>query len=672
MFRKTALFLLVFVVAAYGLSTVTKRKTYTEGQTFTASDYNADIDESVTWVNAVNAKFPGTSPNDSTKTTIGVHDTLLSTTGVITIKSYLKGVDKSDSLVFDAAHLDTLWIGSATGAIVGFVGGTTAGPRVNFGSLVRADSVWIGTTRPTVGFTSGATPGNRVRYPYVDADTLRGVDTLNATAARLTRLHLSAAPVGVSFADFATAGVRLRRAHANIDSIVGVDRLLVGTTTPVVGFSSVFTAGNRVDFGSLVAIDSLRIRDSLTVAGTATFLGVATFSDSSYHASIRAEDIHLASGAVIYINGVDITITAAANTLTWAGATSGYIFNDGQIKVTVATDGDYAAEFYNTDADNGNGVIIGAADDNNVFALRILNYLVSTELFNVKGGGQVFIGNETANANMTVGLTINQGANDDQAFALKSSDVAHGVTTISETDTYVGFKKTTGAGGGLTVFALSDADLTPANTLYFDVTSGVAADATKTTAGRAVVEFFVALASGTGQTNIGADGNLLAIKNGGSARFIFDGEGSAHADVEWTTYDTHDDLSRIYDMEQELLNREPESQTDRRHLLEEMGVIGKDSWHMEQGRPRAMVNFTKLAMLHHGALIQVGDRLDQLDGHGTDILDLRKITEQTHRQLYSVDEVLDSLRTENRTLRQRVASLESSGLPVQPYIFRSN
>ena len=62
---------------------------------------------------------------------------------------------------------------------------------------------------------------------------------------------------------------------------------------------------------------------------------------------------------------------------------------------------------------------------------------------------------ETANTKMTIGLTINQAGNDDEILALKSSDVAHGITTRTETDTYGFLKKQTGATGGLVVAGFS-------------------------------------------------------------------------------------------------------------------------------------------------------------------------------------------------------------------------
>ena len=119
--------------------------------------------------------------------------------------------------------------------------------------------------------------------------------------------------------------------------------------------------------------------------------------------------------------------------------------------------------------------------------------------------------------------------------------------------------------------------------------------------------------SGTDAGNPGSDANLVVFYSSGNARFVFDTEGSGHADVEWTTYDQHDDLSLVADMEQELLLREGEAQTERRHMLEEIGIIGEDSWHMENDRPRAFVNFTKLSMLHHGALIQAAERIETLE-----------------------------------------------------------
>ncbi|MAH47768.1 hypothetical protein CMI37_18245, partial [Candidatus Pacearchaeota archaeon] len=53
------------------------------------------------------------------------------------------------------------------------------------------------------------------------------------------------------------------------------------------------------------------------------------------------------------------------------------------------------------------------------------NIHVNDAAHRINAAGTYFM-NDTANGNMTQGLTINQGANDDEILALKSSDVAHG------------------------------------------------------------------------------------------------------------------------------------------------------------------------------------------------------------------------------------------------------
>ena len=67
---------------------------------------------------------------------------------------------------------------------------------------------------------------------------------------------------------------------------------------------------------------------------------------------------------------------------------------------------------------------------------------------------------DTANAKSTQGLTINQGANDDEILSFKSSDVSLSFTTQTEVDTYGRFKKIANDAGGLSISGLSDTDAT--------------------------------------------------------------------------------------------------------------------------------------------------------------------------------------------------------------------
>jgi len=224
----------------------------------------------------------------------------------------------------------------------------------------------------------------------------------------------------------------------------------------------------------------------------------------------------------------------------------------------------------------------------------------------------LFLGDDS-NGGMTTGLTINQGAADNEAFALKSSDVAHGMTTRAETDTYFSISKYDANGG---VMSRAITDTGTVGWLLRAHAPSVDSDRDATATGFFMVDS--RKNSGSGDTAPDADSNLVVFTAYGVTKFIFDMEGSGHADVEWVAYADHDDIALINDLENEMLEFDgsPE-RTKRRHMLEEIGVIGKDSWHIENGRPKAMVNQTKLQMLHHGALMQVGERITALEEENT-------------------------------------------------------
>ena len=151
----------------------------------------------------------------------------------------------------------------------------------------------------------------------------------------------------------------------------------------------------------------------------------------------------------------------------------------------------------------------------------------------VQTDGIMFIG-DTANTNMTVGLTINQGANDDEILTLKSSDVAHGMTTKLETDSYGSLEKAEATSGGLRITGAKDADGGAGFALilqgYLGETASVGKDATSV----GVVYLDAYVKTGSTTTTVGANGNLAVIANGGNTRFIFDAEGTAHGDDVWT------------------------------------------------------------------------------------------------------------------------------------------
>jgi len=143
--------------------------------------------------------------------------------------------------------------------------------------------------------------------------------------------------------------------------------------------------------------------------------------------------------------------------------------------------------------------------------------------------GRIFI-NDTANANMTRGITITSSAIDEQ-FALKHTTVAHGMTTRTETDTFFVIDVETTTEGGTRIEGYSEADV--GMEIVVRATDDVT---TKNTSALANFMISAELKTGTTGGAHGANANLVAIRNFGTTRFLFDAEGSGHADVEWVTY----------------------------------------------------------------------------------------------------------------------------------------
>lgn len=158
------------------------------------------------------------------------------------------------------------------------------------------------------------------------------------------------------------------------------------------------------------------------------------------------------------------------------------------------------------------------------------------------GAANVYV-NDTSNAQMTVGVTINQGAADDEALALKSSDVAHGVTGVTETDTYAAVGKASPTAGGASYRGFSEGDT--GVQLY---AIGTTDNTTKSTAAGAYVDILAQKKSGASAGAQGANANLVVIRDGGgNTRFIFDTEGDSHQDVgtAWTNFDDWDDIGLL-------------------------------------------------------------------------------------------------------------------------------
>lgn len=217
--------------------------------------------------------------------------------------------------------------------------------------------------------------------------------------------------------------------------------------------------------------------------------------------------------------------------------------------------------------------------------------------------------NDTSNANMTVGLTINQGANDDEAIALKSSDVAHGMTGTAETDTYGVLSKVSGADGGLEVLGYSDASAAVALR-----GRAVSEDTTKSTAGVAACQITAQLKSGTGAGAMSANANLLAVRNDTTTRFILDADGDSHQDVgtAWTEFDAFDDVALLDDLNTALTGRDRIKDGFRAFVQYNRKALERAKLVTFHTNGHHFVNMSKLTMAHTGAIRQIGNELSRV------------------------------------------------------------
>lgn len=160
----------------------------------------------------------------------------------------------------------------------------------------------------------------------------------------------------------------------------------------------------------------------------------------------------------------------------------------------------------------------------------VTTFACSGAITNTATAASSFSGNGNA-------IIIAQGTGDGEILTLRSSDVAHGMTGITDTSTYGRFLKPQATIGGLQIDGLTDTDDTTGGyAIMLRAITGIAADTTKTTAAVGALVVRANIKDGTAATVVGANGNLMVIQNSTTAAFIFDAEGSAHADVEWIAF----------------------------------------------------------------------------------------------------------------------------------------
>ena len=227
---------------------------------------------------------------------------------------------------------------------------------------------------------------------------------------------------------------------------------------------------------------------------------------------------------------------------------------------------------------------------------------------NINTGGKISTGGEQGPDVDAGGLTLNQTSNDGFILTMKSSDVAHGMTDLGETDTYAYFKKSVATEGGLELNMATEG--VKAGQIQGFATS---IDNNKATDSNANITVRARLKSGTAWGVLGSNGNLFSIANHNTTRFIFDSEGDFHADSSSTTFDAYDDaqLVRAYDLShgRGVINSKFDEYVKYQHEdLAKAGLVGRE----QDGSPNHYINVTGFQRLHNGAIWQQYEKTQRL------------------------------------------------------------
>jgi hypothetical protein len=132
-------------------------------------------------------------------------------------------------------------------------------------------------------------------------------------------------------------------------------------------------------------------------------------------------------------------------------------------------------------------------------------------------------------ADITQGITANQGANDDIIFSLKSSDVAHGIvhSAYPETCDYFTIDKQQATSGGARLRGYTDADGYANGAIVLQGILGEDPETTHSASGYGVLTMRVSQINSGGCNVIGvaACANLFSVDNHTSTKLIIAGDG---------------------------------------------------------------------------------------------------------------------------------------------------
>ena len=170
----------------------------------------------------------------------------------------------------------------------------------------------------------------------------------------------------------------------------------------------------------------------------------------------------------------------------------------------------------------------------------------------INSSNQLFIG-DTTSTTLGQGLVINGAANTSPNIELKSSQVAHGLTGTTETDTF-GFFGISDATGGLAITGITETQesdsLDSAVRIRGIQKSNVDSDSTANAGAPVVLEGVEHDGSNSFTTALSADENIVVFKKGpanNTTTHIFKGDGDIFVDgsTTITAFDDYDDVALL-------------------------------------------------------------------------------------------------------------------------------
>jgi hypothetical protein len=387
---------------------------------------------------------------------------------------------------------------------------------------------------------------------------------------------------------------------------------------------------------------------TLTIVGTAILSGIkgyAIHTGGAVPSTLASKvDVNGLSDGVILDADADTTISADTDDridFKAGGSDIVHIFGNGNVSIGTTDDNaklqirkadssvspnSDADEFF-IENDGNTGITIGSGTtgtgnihfgDSGDTDRALISYSHNTDHMTithegdesiVMGGGRFQTGGETSGGVSAGGICANQGASDTAILNFKSSDIAHGVTGETETDTFAEFKKLNADAGGLQIRTFTE-------DVYGFYQESTATNENTTTTTNAIgnIHMKALLKSGTSRQAMSADANLFVVANS-NTKFIVKGDGDIYYDgADQGAYDTYEDAQLVRAYDKYIANPATiiDSKFDQyikynKKTLEDAQLIGVS----ENGEP-PLVSLTGFQRLHNGAIWQQYEKHQKL------------------------------------------------------------